>query len=212
MSGIPGQKWGFRQNRSVLIAVPTFENIAPETFRSIFRNAKNSRVENLDFDFIKGYDCARARNKIVKKAIEGKYDYILMVDSDIIIPDDAIKRFYDWDFKVVFGYSPRKDDPLVTELYKRNSGWGKENRFGMKELSESDVDLVLTDGGSFGCVWLSTDIFEKLKPPYFEYVNYANGEALSEDLYFCQKARDAGIELLINTKVKCKHIAKKIIE
>lgn len=197
---------------SVLIAVPTFENIAPETFRSIFKNLKNSRVENLDFEFVKGYDCARARNKIVDKAIDGEYDYILMVDSDIILPDNAVSLFVDWNYDVVFGYSPRKDNPEITEIYKHNSHWGKENRFTTNELYSSDVDMMLCDGGSFGCVWISTSVFSKLTRPYFNYISYPDGDALSEDLYFCKSLRDARIPIYVNTRVKCKHIAKRIIE
>ena len=212
MSAVFESPYDVKRTKSVLIAVPTFENIAPETFKSIFQNLKNSRVENLDFDFVKGYDCARARNKIVEKAIDGKYDHVLMVDSDIILPNNAIDLFMDWEFDVIFGYSPRKNDPSVTEIYKNNSGWSKDFRFTMDELKKSDVEIMVCDGGSFGCVWIATDIFKKLEKPYFDYINYPNGKVLSEDLYFCRAVKRAGIDLYLNTKIACKHIGKRIVE
>ena len=56
----------------ILIAVPTFETIEPEVFKSIY-NLKSEH--ELHFDFCKGYDCAVARNEIGKKAQAGGYDY-----------------------------------------------------------------------------------------------------------------------------------------
>ena len=47
----------------ILIAVPTFENIKPECFKSIY-NLINPKDYLLYFDYVKGYDCARARNEI----------------------------------------------------------------------------------------------------------------------------------------------------
>ena len=67
----------------ILIAIPTFENIMPETFKSIYD--LNPCGNELSFEFVKGYDCARARNDIVKKALDGGFDYIFMVLSIIII-------------------------------------------------------------------------------------------------------------------------------
>ena len=51
----------------VLIAVPTFENIMPDTFKAIYDLEKPEGVETL-FEFVRGYDCAAARNRIVQKA------------------------------------------------------------------------------------------------------------------------------------------------
>ena len=65
---------------SVLIAVPTFETIAPECFKAIY----HLKGDGLSFDFVKGYDCAKARNEIVKKALDGGFDYVLMIDSDVV--------------------------------------------------------------------------------------------------------------------------------
>ena len=73
-------------NMNILIAVPTFENIDPETFKSIY-NQKSKH--SLSFEYVRGYDCTIARNKIARLA--KNYDYVLMVDSDIILPSDAVE-------------------------------------------------------------------------------------------------------------------------
>ena len=90
----------------ILIAVPTFENIQPEVFKAIY-NLKSEH--ELHFDYIRGYDCAIARNNIGKIAQAGDYDYVLMVDSDTLIPPDTIDLMLDPPVDVCMGVYPMKN-------------------------------------------------------------------------------------------------------
>ena len=91
----------------ILIAVPTFETIQPEVFKAIYD--LRPAGHDLAFDFVKGYDCAVARNRIGKMAQEGGYDYVLMVDSDTIIPPDALELMLDTPVDICLGVCPRKN-------------------------------------------------------------------------------------------------------
>ena len=53
------------ENKKILIAVPTFENIKPQCFKSIY-GLKRPIGYDLYFDYVSGYDCAKARNQIAK--------------------------------------------------------------------------------------------------------------------------------------------------
>ena len=66
----------------ILIAVPTFENIYPDTFKSIYD--LNTSGHDVIFEFVRGYDCATARNRIAQTAIDTNTDYVLMVDNDVV--------------------------------------------------------------------------------------------------------------------------------
>ena len=57
----------------ILIAVPTFENIYPDTFKSIYD--LNTEGHEVLFEFVRGYDCATARNRIAQMAIDKNTDY-----------------------------------------------------------------------------------------------------------------------------------------
>ena len=48
----------------ILIAVPTFETIYPDTYKSIFDLDKGDH--EVLFEFVRGYDCATARNSIAQ--------------------------------------------------------------------------------------------------------------------------------------------------
>ena len=54
----------------ILVAVPTFETVMPETFKSIWDLDRAGH--DVDFMCVKGYDCAKARNQIAKNSMAGK--------------------------------------------------------------------------------------------------------------------------------------------
>ena len=60
----------------ILIAVPTFENIMPDTFKAIYD--LDTTGHEVQFEFVRGYDCATARNHIVQMALDKDVDYVLM--------------------------------------------------------------------------------------------------------------------------------------
>jgi len=193
----------------ILIAVPTFENIATECFEAIYKLDKCGH--EVDFKSIKGYDCAKARNVIAQKALEGGYDYVMMVDSDTIIPYDTLKNMLDPKADVVMGCVPKKNVDGETVLFaeKNNKkGKGFYNVIPYEELDGSE--RIALKGGGFGCTLIKTDVFKALAYPYFKYIVYENGSALSEDLYFCRQAKDKGFGIFADTRVKCGHIQKRI--
>ena len=91
----------------ILIAVPTFENIKPECFKSIY-NLINPKDYLLYFDYVKGYDCARARNEIAKLAIKYDFDYVLMIDSDVNVPRQTINKLLECETDIALGWYYKK--------------------------------------------------------------------------------------------------------
>lgn len=187
----------------ILIAVPTFETIEPEVFKAIYQ--LDPAGHDLYFDFVKGYDCAVARNRIAMLAIREQFDYVLMVDSDTLIPEDTLKLMLDPPADVVLGVCPRK-----------NTKEGKTAiiRFGAPEYADSyyysDLPEKRTQvkGGGFACALVKTTVFGKLDSPYFQYVTNADGSTLSEDFYFCQNCRSFGVDVWVEPRVKCGHLAR----
>ena len=195
----------------LLIAVPTFENIAPETFKSIY-DLEKIPGWNFEFQFVKGYDCTVARNKIAKMAIDQGYDYVLMVDSDIILPSDTVVRFQELDQDIILGYYPRKDGKGFADIYRSGIGYHDDNRVSMEDLRTASVNRLSIKGGGFGCAFIKTSVFNELKFPYFSYVTYPDSAMLSEDLYFCTTARNRGFDIFVDARVRCRHIGRKIYE
>lgn len=187
----------------ILVAVPTFENITPETFKAIYD--LHTGDHTVDFDFVKGYDCAVARNKIVDKTLKGGYDAVLMVDSDVIIPEDTLERFLESPVPICFGLCPRKNtDKRLTTAYKLGTA-NYDNAYSYDELNLSRLECR---GVGAACVLIRREVFEAMKYPYFKYVTYDDGRLLSEDFYFCEEARNRGYVIWADTRVRCGHLTR----
>lgn len=196
----------------LLIAVPTFENIYPQTFKSIYDLDIPNNVK-VDFEYVTGYDCAMARNKIAKRAIKNEYDYVLMVDSDIGLPKQTLKFMLSDAPDIILGAYPRKNEPNKSELFDiRYSQYTSGSRWNISEIKNFPIDRFPVRGGGFGCALINVDVFKRINFPYFYYEIYKDGQVLSEDLYFCESIRNAGYEILTDKRVVCDHIARKVIK
>jgi len=208
----------------VLIAVPTFENITPDTFKALWDMDKGEH-EAL-FEFIRGHDCATARNKIVDKAFELNADYVLMVDNDVTPPKDALLNLLSHGVDVVLGYYAHrnadnvytgracvrkylKDDGTPWFNYPLESEWTADE---LREMREAGEYLVQIHGGGMGCVLIKTSVFERLDYPWYDWVNYhdKNIGMLSEDLYFCEKCKADFTPIYTDTRVACGHLMRRI--
>lgn len=186
----------------ILIAVPTFENIQPEVFKAIF---ELKTEHELHFDIMRGYDCAVARNNIGKLAIAGGYDYVLMVDSDTIIPPDALELMLDPPVDICLGVCPRKNTKDgKTAMVKL----GSNNYFDNYYYSELPEHRIQVKGGGFACALIKTYVFSQLDFPWFQYVTNEDYSLFSEDYYFCQQAHAYGIDVWMDPRVRCGHLAR----
>lgn len=186
----------------ILIAVPTFENIQPEVFKAIY----NLRSEHeLYFDYVRGYDCAIARNEIGKIAQAGSFDYVLMVDSDTLVPPDTLELMLDPPVDIVLGVCPRKNTKNGKSAIVKLGSPSYHDNYYYSELPESRVRVK---GGGFACALIRTTVFTQLDYPYFQYVTNEDWSTLSEDYYFCQNADLMGYEIWMDPRVRCGHLAR----
>lgn len=195
------------RNKSVLIAVPTYENISCETFKSIYDIDKMNY--DCEFEFIKGYGCANARNKIAQTAINDCYDYVLMIDSDMTVPKDILKNMLEDPKDVVLGCCAHKSSKYYDNLvciYHDDGEYDYTHMYSIDELNNTSDHRIKVHGGGMACALIKTDVFKKLKYPWYKWTDYENKSSLSEDLYFCSLCRDKGIDIYADTRVRCGHI------
>lgn len=186
----------------ILIAVPTFENIQPEVFKAIYELKSE---HDLHFDFMRGYDCAVARNNICKIAIAKGYDYILMVDSDTIIPSDTLDIMLDPPVDVCLGFCPRKNTKDGKSAMIKLEADNYTDSYYYNELPQNRIQVK---GGGFACALIKTSALSQMDYPYFQYVTNEDYSTFSEDFYFCQQARMYGIDIWADPRVKCGHLAR----
>ena len=208
----------------ILVAVPTFESIMPDTFKAIWDMDKGDN--EVLFEFVRGYDCATARNNIAQRALQLECDCVMMVDNDVTPPSDALVNLLSHDVDVVSGYYAHRDrDNRVSGRtcacrlqmpnneyyfdYPLESEYTDEELRAMREGGEY---LVQIHGGGMGCILIRTSVFKRINYPWYDWVNYPdeNKGMLSEDLFFCEQLRIARIPIFVDTRVACGHMFRYI--
>ena len=177
----------------IQIAVPTYENIFPDVFKAIYDMDKGGH--EVLFDTVRGYDCATARNNCARIAMKNDADFLLMIDNDVRVKSDALVNLLDDVRDVTLGYYKHRDpnNPYVNKtsickLGQVNYTWQYTSEE-VRDLRESGQYKVEIHGGGLGCALIKVDVFRKMTFPYFDWLNYENGQMLSEDLYFCEHCR-----------------------
>lgn len=199
----------------VLVAVPTFENIYPDTFKALWDMDKGGH--DVGFEFVRGYDCATARNNIVKRALDAGADYLMMVDNDVTVPRDALVNLMEHGVDVVMGYYAHRngsnDSTTKTNVCKRGElNYTMQYTGGeLAAYRNNGENLVRVHGGGMGCILIRCSALARMQYPYYKWVDYGNGGMLSEDLYFCEQCRMAGIKIYADTRVSCGHMFRQLL-
>lgn len=208
----------------ILIAVPTFESIYPDTFKSIYD--LDVTGHEVSFEFVRGYDCATARNRIAQLSIDKESDYVLMVDNDVVLPKDALINLLDDPKDVCLGYYAHRDNDNVYRgrtcicKLQRDDGtlwfnYPLESEYTAQEirnLKENGEYKIRIHGGGMGCALIKTDVFRRIKYPWYDWVNYKDDHRgmLSEDLYFCEQCKKYGILIHTDSRLNCGHILRRV--
>ena len=180
----------------------------------------------MDFEFVRGYDVATARNRIAQMAVDRNADYVLMVDNDVVLPKNALTLLLEDAKDVCLGYYPHRGadnryngNTCICKLYDADGNayyhYPLESEYTaeeMKEFIERGDKKIQVHGGGMGCALIKTDVFRNVSYPWYDWVNYgdANRGMLSEDLYFCQLCQNSKYRIYADVRVGCGHLFRYV--
>lgn len=194
--------------KTIMIGVPTDRFIESDTFKSIY-----------DLEIPDGYcmcfypyvsnQIDDIRNKIVNES--KKYDYLLFVDSDMILPKDTLIKMIEADKPIISAlYIQRIPKTHTLEVYMDNENNGVTNI--PYELIEHRGIVEIAACG-MGCCLIKTEVFHKMEYPYFVYTSaITHDNTISEDIYFCLKARRNGFTVWADETIRCDHIGNNLFK
>ena len=186
----------------ILLAIPSARTVETECFESIFNLKKHGKV---DLFVPHSYSIDASRNMVAEYALNHKYDYILWIDSDTIVPKNTLTRLLEADKDIVSGvyaYKILSGKNVVAKRYndKEEDTYDDLTIKEVAELSKTK-ERVLVDAIGFGCVLTKTTIFSRVDKPWFVYSQY-----MGEDIFFCRKAQEQDYEIWLDTAVLCGHV------
>ena len=146
------------------------------------------------------------RNKICKKALDSGADYVLMLDSDMTFPKEALVKLISLDKDIVSALAVKKDYPYEPVMTMKRE---PEKALCMLDpiLEWTDGELLEVDAVGTAFMLFKTSVLNKMKMPYFHYPWFEDLELdLGSDNYFCLKAREADLKVFVDTSLKIGHI------
>ena len=158
----------------------------------------------------------RAKNTIANNFIKSGYDYLMMIDSDMSWNIEGFLKVAMSPHDVVGGSYPNKNnwESYGAEIIYNDQNKSKQDNFGA-------VEALYLPGGF---IKYSVNAFESVKDSVKRYIDPGNGTdkemefyeffrcdisnsgaRIGEDVYFCNKLREAGIPLNVIPDIEFHH-------
>jgi hypothetical protein len=147
----------------------------------------------------KGSDSASARNHAIAKYSPDEVDFLLFIDSDMGFPPYALETLLCRRKKVISAVSFKKHGDFSPTIYERN---GVNQMVSIDEFPMDKLFEAEGTGAAFLLVRMDviTAISKKHEEKVFEW-----GRNISEDLMFCERVREQGEKIWIDSSVLTDH-------
>ena len=158
---------------------------------------------------VQGLPYGVARNFAAKQLLEQGFSYLFFLDSDIILPPNAVMRLLETKLPLIGCYYTQRFPPYEPCFY------------GAKQDEQGKIQKVALTGWNFGdivpCVFLPggaclihRSVFEKMlqagiKKPYEWTLDIDNPTGISEDFTFSTRALGIGIQPYVHTGIQARH-------
>lgn len=141
---------------------------------------------------------ANQRAELSLDAMREGCSHLLFVDSDMRFPQDMISRLLKHDVDIVAANCARRRMPTgpTAQIYKENGDrelvWTMPDSTGLQEVGSVGMGVMLIKAG----------VFKALSEPWYETPWRTDKRGyIGEDVFFCNKARDAGFRIWIDHDV-----------
>ena len=187
----------------VFIAIPTyeFEEGMPHNVANLYK-PNSAWLSIARFRGDENADIGQIRNRICEAAIRSKADYIVMLDDDVFPQKDGLQRL----LQVVRDHD---DEVIAVGSYHLRFSTSKTSV--NMELNGAKLRPMREDGAlrpayyaAFGFAVIPAPLLSRIRQPWF-----VLEAKRSEDCYFSDMCREAGVEILCDTGIKCDHIDRK---
>jgi len=185
-----------KSNRPLIMwGIPCDELMFTKFFIQFVKNA--GFLPEDTFALSEGTYLPKARNMIHNAFLEGKQEYLMMVDSDILVHPNIVNILWKHQLPIVGGWYHDKvgKNPCVYDFIKQ--GEDGVNYFKHRDVKGQGLEKV--DAIGAGCMLMSRDVAEKLgESPY-------DMNSGGEDMVLCKKLMDLNIPLHVDWDVACAH-------
>lgn len=168
-----------------------------------------SKKPQFDQDQARLVPIVRGRNDSIECALEVGADYLLFVDSDMIIPADTITRLMSHNRPMVGGLVKGRNDHKSARYVFGN----ERGVIPLKDENGVKNGLLECDHGNIGFVLIKREVFGVLKFRRGWSQRKGVTHLQSDDPNYCEDAEILGFgRHVIDTNVEAKHIDETVLE
>ncbi len=144
----------------------------------------------------------RMRNEAAKIAMELDCDYLMFIDDDVLIPFHAFQMLQHHDKDICAGVTHIRGYPFHPMIFDFKD---KKNSYVVDyaEKADKETKLLEVDAVGFSCCLIKVALLKRMLTPFF-----VTGLQQTEDVYFCQRAKEQFPEtsIFVDVSVETGHI------
>lgn len=157
--------------------------VLPEASEIVVNQSK--KIENMPIISQRNELRHVARNRMVMDAVELDVDYIMLLNSDMVLPPNIIEKLLSVNQDIVgvnYSTATKPLRPVAKDL----DGKPFLHADGIRQASHLGL----------GCILVKTEVFRKIGLPYF-FVEWDGKQKqyINDDICFCSEVKKAGYEL-----------------
>jgi len=177
-------------------------NNGESAYATLLRSRKLNAVEDSKPASTRIEKIVNGRNYLRDYALKNNYDYLLMLDSDVMLPNNALEILLSARVDVITGVYlnafKMSDKTIIAPVVFKDSGNGECQLFTYEYVDAPKVFDVGAAG--LGCTLISKRVLEQI-----QFHSFGNSTTGGEDMAFYVDARAKGFRTVGTSFVKCTH-------
>jgi hypothetical protein len=180
----------------IFIGIPSAGTVRIETLLSVVTTIHASPHE-FSVGYRVGAYIEENRTQLVQDAISAGCEKLFFLDHDMDVEAQVVNKLLALNKPVVCAPYNFRSFPLRSYIVG-------ENKKVLKHLPGKPFRCL---AGPTGCMLVDVPTVQRIPLPWFDVVFDENGQLkFSEDIYFCKRLRDHGVEVWCDPTIKIKHI------
>jgi hypothetical protein len=188
----------------IMVGSPIHRPLDFKVFEAFVRLANYRGPHEYHFVFIQHSLVYDGRQYIADQFLKSDCEYLMFIDSDMTFDPRAIEILVSTNLDFVTAKAFKRVYPYQPCFYTKVQYNGDTPH--LESPVQYGVGLLPIEGAGLACALIKRSVFEKIEAPYFFPL-----KNLGEDLTFCLKLKDAGIEMYCDTRVQFGHVGSSEI-
>lgn len=195
---------------NVMIAIPSYGSMHARSVSAFVQLTHQAGLDQARGLYTAGLwilprvQIANARTMLAEQAIKEGFSHILYIDDDMTPPPNLIQRLLSHKKDIVGALAFLRLPPFSPVFFRLEQHPEILNYEAMLDYRDhvNSKGLVKVDGVGFGACLIRTKVFPKIMKPWFWY-----GDQYGEDLFFCNKAMEAGFDIWGDANCEVGHLS-----